>query len=131
MDYWGGCRTLDEFNEFHLIPGEHRNKTFKATAYNGEIFAVKEYMLTGPMDACAREAALLVRLQHQHVVRVVSVFIDSKCTCLYMQMPFYQEGSMDVWIKDKGALAMTDLREVFLSRFGASHTINPGELTAL
>lgn len=90
LEFWSGSRSLSEFDKCEQIPGDHRHTTWKARAPSGELFAIKEYKMAN-LRSCLREAALLVRLRHPHVVRVVSVFVNESGSCLYMQMPFYSK----------------------------------------
>ena len=47
-------------------------------------------------QTCLREAALLVRLHHPAVMRVVAIFRNGDK--VMMQMPFLEDGSVDVWV---------------------------------
>lgn len=103
---WGGCASWRKFAEVEDFAGEHRHKAMKVKVKQGsneELFALKEYDYDGGggLQTCVREAALLVRLRHQHVVKVVSVFVDPNNSRFYMQMPYYSNGSLGDWIKNK------------------------------
>ncbi len=68
-----------------------------------EIYALKEFSVTSDMDlqSLMREAAVLRRMRHPTIVEIISVFESPVSTgekIMYLQMPFFEHGSLDKWI---------------------------------
>ena len=75
-----------------------RRPVYKATL-RGRDVALKEYPVgTGaPLKTCYTEAALLRRLRHPTIVELEAIFLhDGR---LYLQMPFYANGTLNEWCK--------------------------------
>ena len=94
---WRGDCALEElFAQRRRLAGGGRHRVWHCSGgEGGGEFAVKEYDLADSRT-CLREAALLERLHHPAVVRVVAVFRNGDK--VMMQMPFLEDGSVDVWV---------------------------------
>lgn len=70
-------------------------------------------MSSTSLNTCLREASLLHRLRHPHVVEVLAFFEDpdGKAPCFYIEMPFYAHGQIDRWIRENAPDA-TSIRRV-------------------
>jgi hypothetical protein len=94
---WRGDCALEElFAQRKRLAGGGRHRVWHCSGGEGGWeFAVKEYDLADART-CLREAALLVRLHHPAIVRVVAVFRNGDK--IMMQMPYLEDGSVDVWV---------------------------------
>ena len=94
---WRGDCALEElFVRRERLAGGGRHKVWRCSGgEGGGEFAVKEYDLADART-CLREAALLERLHHPAVVRVVAVFRNGDK--VMMQKPYLEDGSVDVWV---------------------------------
>lgn len=100
MKVWKGCLSLDSFDS-HAVHGTHRHPVYRVEA-NGQSFALKEYTIDdASLRTCTKEAALLMRLSHPHVVEITAVFTDAAKRKLYLQMPWYQEGTLRDWVQNR------------------------------
>ncbi|CAE8641489.1 unnamed protein product [Polarella glacialis] len=99
LPLWGGFRSLHQFDTRTVIKGDHRHKV-EQVSLAGKEYVVKEYRISEAADlkTCAREAALLLRLRHDHVVELTGLFVDIVTKSLYLQMQFYSEGTLDQWV---------------------------------
>ena len=92
----GNCALEELFARRERLAGGGRHKVWRCSGgVGGGEFAVKEYDLADART-CLREAALLERLHHPAVVRVVAVFRNGDK--VMMQMPYLEDGSVDVWV---------------------------------
>lgn len=96
---WKGCIKLNSFDS-HKLHGHGRHPVYKVEA-TGQVFAIKEYTIdtksSASLRACAREAALLVRVTHDHIAEIKAVFTDGNK--FYLQMPWYQQGTLLDWVE--------------------------------
>jgi len=91
----GNCALEELFARRERLAGGGRHKVWRCSGgEGGGEFAVKEYDLADART-CLREAALLVRLHHPAVVRVVAIFRDGDK--VMMQMSYLEDGPVDVW----------------------------------
>jgi len=65
---------------------------------------VKEFAVAGGQEGlrvCLHEAALLARARHPHIAEMVAIFADPEEHGFFIQMPFYEKGSLDKWVTDQ------------------------------
>jgi len=125
---WGGESTLEEmFERRERIPGHGRHTVWRCSdGKGGEEFAVKVFAAS-ESTTCLREAALLVRMHHPQIVRVVSVLRDPGTGFLMIQMPLYKYGSVQAWIHDTVPLWKA-VRVVFHDIAGALAHLHKNEV---
>jgi hypothetical protein len=80
--------------------------------------AIKEYKLASEMKTCVREASILQRARHPHVVQLLALFIDPKAKAFYVVMPMYPLGQLDEWVH-RSKPDQTSLRRVLLQVLSA------------
>jgi len=96
---WCMGRTLGHFDNRELLPGASKHRLYRVMEGN-KAFAVKEYAVVGGRDGlrvCLHEAALLTRARHPHIAEMVAIFADPEEHGFFIQMPFYEQGSLDKW----------------------------------
>lgn len=97
---WCMARTLGQFSTRELLPAASKHRLYRVTE-DDKIFALKEYAVVGGQDGlqiCLHEAALLTRARHPHIVEIVAIFADPEERGFFLQMPFYEQGSLDHWV---------------------------------
>eukprot|EP00927_Polykrikos_kofoidii_P033663 TRINITY_DN2848_c1_g1_i1.p1 TRINITY_DN2848_c1_g1~~TRINITY_DN2848_c1_g1_i1.p1 ORF type:complete len:1314 (+),score=241.86 TRINITY_DN2848_c1_g1_i1:354-3944(+) len=102
MPLWCVGRTLAHFDNRELLPGASRHRLFRATERD-RVYAVKEYAVAGGHEGlrvCLHEAAILKRARHPHIVEICAIFADPDEHGFFIQMPFYELGSLDKWVRD-------------------------------
>eukprot|EP00929_Paragymnodinium_shiwhaense_P066224 TRINITY_DN33192_c0_g1_i2.p1 TRINITY_DN33192_c0_g1~~TRINITY_DN33192_c0_g1_i2.p1 ORF type:complete len:1248 (-),score=333.73 TRINITY_DN33192_c0_g1_i2:377-4120(-) len=102
MPLWCVGRSLAHFDSRELLAGASRNRLYRAKEGPNE-YAIKEYAVAGGAEGlrvCLHEAALLKRARHPHIVEIVGIFADPEEHAFFIQMPFYENGSLDRWVKD-------------------------------
>jgi len=97
---WVPERTLDVFSSQELLPISSQRRVYRVVDELGQAFVVKEYTITPVMlGVCYREATLLRRMRHPHIVELTAIFEDPSTGALYLQMPFYAQGQLDAWVQ--------------------------------
>jgi serine/threonine protein kinase len=94
------CFDLDDFDEKPtLIPTNARHSVFKAK-FCGTVVVVKEYKLaeTNSSRHFTSEVRMLQRLKHPSIVELLAVFYTATGDAAFVQMPFYQGGSLAQWV---------------------------------
>ena len=97
QNYWLHGHSLDAYDAVEAFPQTSRNRVFVAT--KGEEAVVLKQFETDALTVCLQEAAFLHRLQHPNIVRMNALFVDLyRLPCLYVEMPFYEGGTLDSWV---------------------------------
>lgn len=99
---WCMGRTLGHFDTRELLPCASKHRLY-CVKEGGKSYAVKEYAVVGGQDGlrvCLHEAALLTRARHPHIAEIVALFTDPEEHGFFIQMPFYEQGSLDKWVAD-------------------------------
>mmetsp|Transcript_34870 Transcript_34870/g.80876 ORF Transcript_34870/g.80876 Transcript_34870/m.80876 type:complete len:631 (+) Transcript_34870:310-2202(+) len=99
---WCMGRTLGHFDMRELLPGASKHRLYRVREGN-KFYAVKEYAVVGGQEGlrvCLHEAALLTRARHPHIAEMVALFADPEEHGFFIQMPFYEQGSLDKWCAD-------------------------------
>jgi serine/threonine protein kinase len=105
VDLWRPDLTFDAFDDIITLATDSRHKVYKARIKD-KTYALKEFTLatdTGLKDLF-REAALLRRMRHPAVVEVLGVFEDTirnNEEVMFLQMPFFELGTVDEWIESE------------------------------
>jgi len=57
--------------------------------------------VTSSLATCFREASILQRLRHPYIIEITAIFEDpdKQPPCFYIEMPFYEHGQLDAWIR--------------------------------
>jgi len=103
MPLWCMGRTLGHFDSQELLPGASKHRLYRVTERDAS-FAVKEYAVAGGQDGlkvCLHEAALLAHARHPHIVELLAIFADPEEQGFFLQMPFYEQGSLTAWLQDQ------------------------------
>lgn len=100
---WCLGRTMAHFDRRELLPTASKHRLY--CAWDGDKrYAVKEYALVGGsegLSVCLHEAAILTRARHPHIVEICALFADTEAHGFFIQMPFYESGSLDRWFRDQ------------------------------
>jgi len=97
---WCLGRTLDHFDTRESLPCPSKHRLYCVTE-GDKSYVVKEYATVGGQDGlrvCLHEAALLTRARHPHIAEVVALFADPEEHGFFIQMPLYEQGSLDNWV---------------------------------
>lgn len=97
---WCMGRTLGHFDARELLPCASKHRLYRVVE-GDKSYAVKEFAVVGGQDGlrvCLHEAALLSRARHPHIVEMVALFADPEEHGFFIQMPFYEQGSLDRWV---------------------------------
>ena len=106
LPIWCGDRQLDQYEgpgggSFDLTTCRLRtdhaaNHPVYEALFRGQRVALKEYRTDAPsLKRCYAEAMVLRRLKHPGVVEIQAVFATNGS--LYIQMPFYEQGTLRQW----------------------------------
>ena len=122
---WRPALSLETFDGKELVETESRHKVWRVWQ-GGDQFAIKEYNI-GQADhlrTCLREAAIIYRQRHPAIVEVKALFqsTDAGSSAFYMQMPWYEHGSLGAWVHGNQAPAWSKVRSVLLDALlGVEH----------
>jgi hypothetical protein len=129
VSLWRTGWTLESIEDVKLIstPSD-ANHPSRSIIYRGRItslsgqqiaVAVKEYKLQrSALPACLREAALLHRAKHPHLVELLGLFMDPEAEAFYIVMPLYALGQLDEWV-ERCQPDQTSLRRVLMQVLSA------------
>ena len=96
---WRPAHPLESFDEQQLVQTVSNHRILRVR--NGdEWFAVKEYAISeaGKLQTCLKEATVVYQQRHPAIVEITALFQDTGGTTFYMQMPWYEHGSLDKWV---------------------------------
>jgi hypothetical protein len=120
--------TLDSIEDVTLLASPaNAIHASRSTVYRGKMLdldgtqvdvAIKEYKLASEMKTCVREASILQRARHQHVAKLLALFIDPNAKAFYVVMPMYPLGQLDEWVQ-RSKPDQTSLRRVLLQVLSA------------
>ena len=116
LPLWLTGWSLGTFERHEVFAGPSEPRNSRYTVYKGWIghqaFAIKEYKISKQtLRTCFREATLLRRMRHPHIVELGGMFEDSDNHVMYLLMPFYSNGQLDEWVQNCNPDA-TSLRRV-------------------
>jgi serine/threonine protein kinase len=98
---WRPTQTLDAFDEKQLVAAASRHPVWRVREGN-TWFAVKEYRLSRPgsLRTFLKEAAIIHRNRHHAIVELLGLFQDARSEggTFYIQMPWYEHGTLDQWV---------------------------------
>ena len=118
---WCPNRALQSFDDKILESRESAHAVYRVRSGN-EQFAIKEYKIKGAHDlrTCLKEAAIVHRLRHPAIVEIRALFqADSN---MYMQMAWYDNGSLDKWVAGELRPEWHQVRQVLLDALlGLAH----------
>jgi hypothetical protein len=122
--------SLDSFDEIHQVVEagmQARHNLWKVkckTATQDSWFAIKEYGTgqRGSLCTCLKEAAIIYKYRHHTIVEIVALFQGDGGKKFFMQMPWYEKGSLDKWVCSDQQPAWPKVRSVLLDALiGVSH----------
>ncbi len=100
-EIWRPAQTLDLFEEKVLLASNSRHPVWKVREAD-QWFAIKEFRIADAKDlqTCLKEAAIIHNLRHQAIVEIRAIFQDTRNTgnVFYIQMPWYDHGTLDQWV---------------------------------
>jgi hypothetical protein len=113
---WRPAQTLDSFDEKVLVATESKHTIWRVR--NGqEFFAIKEYKIGQAchLRTCLKEAMVIYRQRHPAIVEIKALFQGSgNESSFYMQMPWYENGSLDKWVAGENGPDWQKVRSVLL-----------------
>ena len=122
LSVWRADLTLDMFEACEMLQTASNHSVYKAKL-DGKMFALKEFRLSSDegLKNLLREAAMLRKIRHPTIIEIVSVFEDNTKKDekrMFLQMPFFEHGTLDVWIRTE-APEWRAVRTVLLDIAGA------------
>ena len=113
--------SAESFDDKILESRESAHAVYRVRSGN-EQYAIKEYKIKGAHDlwTCLKEAAIVHRLRHPAIVEIRALFqADSN---MYMQMAWYDNGSLDKWVAGELRPEWHQVRQVLLDALlGLAH----------
>lgn len=99
LSVWRPDLAMDMFEEREILQSGSNHTVYKAKL-DGKMYALKEFKMTSDdgLKALLKEAAMLRKMRHPTIVEIVSVFEDNIKRRMLLQMPFFEHGTLDVWI---------------------------------
>jgi hypothetical protein len=115
---WRPPQSLDDgFDNKELVPTESRHDVWRVKQGGAE-FAIKEYRVAQASDlrTCLKEAAIIYQQRHLAIVEIKALFQGSgeNNHKFYVQMPWYQHGSLDKWVDSNQRPKWRKVRSVLL-----------------
>jgi hypothetical protein len=127
---WKPAQSLDSFDDKKLVPSASRHTVWRARI-GEEWFAVKEYKIGHARDlqTCLKEAAVVYRQRHPAIIQIEALFQDAGSNCFYVQMPWYEHGSLNLWVAGDQRPDWPQVRSVLLDALaGLAHLHDNGVL---
>jgi len=122
LPLWVPERTLDMFSSRELMPVGSQHRVYRVVDELGQAFVVKEFTMTPAMlGVCYREASLLRRMRHPHIVELTAIFEDPSTHALYLQMPFYAQGQLDTWVQQEQPDSLSVCRVLWQAAQALAH----------
>jgi serine/threonine protein kinase len=128
---WRPPQSLDDgFDKKELVPTESRHHVWRVRQGGAE-FAIKVYQVAQASDlrTCLKEAAIIYRQRHPAIVGIKALFQGSgeNKNNFYVQMPWYQHGSLDKWVDSDQRPKWPKVRSVLLDALhGLAHLHDNG-----
>ena len=126
---WQPNQSLDFFDEQMKVETPSRHTVFRVRS-GKKWFAVKRYEVNGSQDlrTCLHEAAIIYRQRHHAIVEITALFqgIDGHSgghsNYFYLQMPWYEHGSLESWVKSEEKPTWKKVRGVIMDSLnGLAH----------
>ena len=120
---WRPAQTLDEFEEKIPIDNGSRHSVWKVRD-GCKWYAVKEYRVSNPngLRTCIKEAAIIYRHRHQCIVELHALFQCSHTSAFFIQMPWYEYGTLDTWVESAQQPEWNQVRAVLFDALtGLAH----------
>ena len=126
---WQPNQSLDFFDEQIKLETPSRHTVFRVRS-GKKWFAVKRYEVNGSQDlrTCLHEAAIIYRQRHHAIVEITALFqgIDGHSgghsNYFYLQMPWYEHGSLESWVKSEEKPTWKKVRGVIMDSLnGLAH----------
>jgi serine/threonine protein kinase len=127
---WRPSRSLDDgFDNKELVPTESRHHVWRVRQGGDAEFAIKEYRVAQASDlrTCLKEAAIIYEQRHPAIVEIKALFQGEDKNSFYLQMPWYQHGSLDRWVDGDQRPKWPKVRSVLLDALlGLEHLHDHG-----
>jgi hypothetical protein len=129
---WRPPQSLDDgFDKKELVPTESRHRVWRVGHQGGAEFAIKVYQVAQASDlrTCLKEVAIIYRQRHPAIVGIKALFQGSgeNKNNFYVQMPWYQHGSLDKWVDSDQRPKWPTVRSVLLDALlGLAHLHDNG-----
>ena len=115
---WRPSQSLDVFDPDRQKLVQQSPHIVRQVWDGSESFAIKEYNITGAdqLRTWLREAAIIYRHRHPAIVEIKALFqgTGDKSGTFYMQMPWYEHGSLDQWVGSDQRPDWSKVRSVLL-----------------
>jgi hypothetical protein len=127
---WRPAHSLESFDERHRVPTVSNHKILRVRS-GDEWFALKEYTIGAPgkLQTCLKEATVVYQQRHPAIVEMKALFQDFDGTSFYIQMPWYEHGSLDEWVRGDQRPGWPQVRSVLQDALvGLAHLHDNGVL---
>ncbi len=103
LSVWRTDLSLEMFEACEMLQTASNHTVYKAKL-DGKMYALKEFRLSSEegLKNLLKEAAMLRKVRHPTVIEIVCVFEDNikkDDRRMFLQMPFFEFGTLDVWVQ--------------------------------
>jgi serine/threonine protein kinase len=120
---WRPDQELENFDERKQLSVESRHTVWKVKDGN-DSYAVKEYRVTDSngLRTCIKEAAIIHRHRHHCIVELCALFQSKDGNAFFIQMPWYEYGTLENWVNSTQNPEWNRVRSVLLDALiGLAH----------
>ena len=114
---WRPSLKLDVFDKIEKVQTQANHTVWRVWKQN-ESFAIKEYNSSQPdhLKTCLKEAAIIYQQRHPAIVEIQALFqgTETENDTFYLQMPWYEHGSLDKWVSGTQVPDWSKVRNVLL-----------------
>jgi serine/threonine protein kinase len=114
---WRPAQTLESFDSKELVSSDANHKVWRVRIGDTH-YAIKEYAIGQPthLQTCLQEVAIIYRYRHPNIVQVKAIFqgSGSEQGNFYLQMPWYDNGTLEQWAGGDSRPEWTQVRSVLL-----------------
>ena len=123
---WQPATSLETSEEKELLPTASRHSVWRV-CNGGKWSAVKEYKIGRARDlqTCLKEAAVVYRQRHPAIIQIEALFQDAGSNCFYLQMPWYEHGSLNLWVAGDQRPDWPQVRSVLLDALAGLMNLLP------
>jgi hypothetical protein len=126
---WRPPQSLDDGFDHRKLVQTGPHPVWRVRQQGGAEFAIKEYRVAQASDlrTCLKEAAIIYRQRHPAIVEIIALFQGEDKNSFYLQMPWYQHGSLDKWVHGDQLPKWPKVRSVLLDALlGLAHLHDNG-----
>jgi serine/threonine protein kinase len=114
---WRPAQTLESFDSKELVSRDANHKVWRVWIGDTQ-YAIKEYGIDQPahLQTCLKEAGVIYRHRHPNIVQLKAIFqgSGSEQGNFYLQMPWYDNGTLEQWAGGDSRPEWTQVRSVLL-----------------